>query len=489
MEEEGLIVNGGKLPPKPHIVLKRPQSTVSGLCDDQDVLVEDLNRPLPFDSIRKVVVDFKRKYKCDDIVLPEQKDFRKKWAVLTNAIPNMTGKNLSPEDAIAIIDCTVMGGCEHGALIDKSGIYMINENIELNGWLDWNDFIAKADIARSDSFEFVICSQPNVGLDISGCDLNMRKAIELFWAILQKASYGEANESQVHLLSRWEQTKDTGCSCIAVIVVLALLGWGGYALYNHFPNIKGWFSSLFSGKEEKPIPMDIDAEVKTGTLMIDWIKIRDKLTDLQNEECFKEIKGKMVIVSGEVREIGKTTIGNHTFVSLKADKKSTFKNVNIQFNVPDSLASAVIKWQKGESHVMRGCVDALGDLVDDVVCEKAEILDENEEFRVWVKNHSSSDSSESTVAPSSTSKETSGDSTLKKRKEQLGKLYNAAQLFMTDEQKAKVQELKDKAKDTVEELEKSMTDEDREKMKTLKEGASTTLELYREFKPKKTDDD
>ena len=80
-------------------------------------------------------------------------------------------------------------------------------------------------------------------------------------------------------------------------------------------------------------------------------------------------------------------------------------------------------------------------------------------------------------------------STLKKRKEQLGKLYNAAQLFMTEEQKAKVQALKDKAKNTVEELKESMTDEDREKLKTLKEGASTALELYREFKPKKNDDD
>ena len=443
----------------------------------------------PFDSIRKVIVDFKRKYKCDDIVLPEQKDFRKKWIVLTNSIPKMTGKNPSLDDAIAIIDCTVMGGCEHGALIDKSGIYMINENIELDGWLDWGDFIAKADIARSDTFGFVICSQPNVGLDISSCDLNMRQAIELFWGILQKASNGKANESQVHFVSRWEQAKDTGCSCIAGIIVLALLGWGGYALYNHIPNIKGWFSNLFSEKQEKPIPMDIVAEIKTGSQMIEWIKVRDKMTDLQNGEVFKELKGQMVIVSGEVREIGKTTIGNHTFVSLKVDKKNTFENVNVQFNVSDSLASTVIKWQKGERHIMRGSVDALGDLVDDVVCKKAEILDENEEFRVWVKNHSSSGSSESAVSPSSSHKETSVGSTLKKRKEQLGKLYNAAQLFMTDEQKAKVQALKDKAKNTVEELKKSMTDEDRENLKTLKEGASTALELYREFKPKKNDDD
>ena len=245
----------------------------------------------------------------------------------------------------------------------------------------------------------------------------------------------------------------------------------------------------FKEKEEKQIPMDIDTEVKTGALMIDWIKIRDKLTDLQNEECFKEIKGKMVIVSGEVREIGKTTIGNHTFVSLKVDKKSTFKNVNIQFNVPESLTSTVIKWQKGEKHVMRGCVDAEGDLVDDVVCEKAEILDETQEFLAWVKSHPSSGLSESTATPSSSPKETSEGSALGKRRVQFNKLSNAAQMFMTDEQKAKVQGFKDKAKAAVEEVDKSMTDEDRAKVKNLKEGASTALELYREFKTKKTDGD
>ncbi len=245
----------------------------------------------------------------------------------------------------------------------------------------------------------------------------------------------------------------------------------------------------FKEKEEKPIPMDIDAEIKAGALMVDWIKIRDKLTDLQNKEGFKELKGKMVIVSGEVREIGKTTIGDHTFVSLKVDKKSTFKNVNVQFNVPDSLASTVIKWQKGERHVMRGSVDALGDLVDDIVCEKAEILDENKEFLAWVKSHSSSVSSESTSTPSSSPKETSGGAVLGKRRAQFNKLSNAAQMFMTDEQKGKLQGFKDKAKAVVEEVDKSMTDEDRAKVKNLKEGASTALELYREFKPKKTDGD
>ena len=457
---------------------------------------------IPFDSIRKVMLDFKRKNKCDDIVFPGLSDFRKKWAALTNSIPKITGQNPSLDDAIALIDCTVMGGCEHGALIDKSGIYMVNEKEELDGWLDWENFIANADIARSDSFEVVICSQPNVGLDISGCDLNMRQVIELFWQILQKASNGKANESQVHLVSRWEQTKDTGCSCVVAIVVLALLGWGGYALYKHLPNVKGWFSNLtfFKGKEEARIPMDPAAEMKTAAELFTWIKAKDKMTELQRDVGFKKLKGRMVIVSGEVREIGKTMLGDKPFVSLSAGKIDLIKRINIQFNVSDALARTIVEWQKGERHVMRGCISETGDLTDDVVCDKVELLDKSEELYKYLESINPPISSQSKLTSSSgepSSPEETSSPSLKdmasgmipeKRRKQFNKLSAAAQLFMNDEQKAKLQEFKDKAQSTVEAIDKSMTDEDRAKLKTLKEGASTALELYRELKPKNDDD-
>ncbi len=463
---------------------------------------------IPFDSIRKVMLDFKRKNKCDDIVFPGLSDFRKKWAALTNSIPKITGQNPSLDDAIALIDCTVMGGCEHGALIDKSGIYMVNEKEELDGWLDWENFIANADIARSDSFEVVICSQPNVGLDISGCDLNMRQVIELFWQILQKASNGKANESQVHLVSRWEQTKDTGCSCVVAIVVLALLGWGGYALYKHLPNVKGWFSNLtfFKGKEEARIPMDPAAEMKTAAELFTWIKAHDKMTELQRDVGFKKLKGRMVIVSGEVREIGKTMLGDKPFVSLSVGKIDLIKRINIQFNVSDSLADTIVEWQKGERHIMRGCICKTGDLTDDVVCDKVELLDKSEELYKYLESVNPPASSQSKATSNkvtsssgevSSSEETSSSNLMdmasgivpEKRRKQFSKLSAAAQLFMNDEQKAQLQELKDKAQSTVESIDKSMTDEDRAKLKTLKEGASSALELYRELKPKKNDDD
>ena len=472
-------------------------------------MMNEEQNTIPFDSIRKVILDFKRKNKCDDIVFPGLSDFRAKWGALTNSIPKMTGRNPSLDDAIALIDCTVMGGCEHGALIDKSGIYMVNEKYELDGWLDWENFIANADIGASDSFqEVMICSQPNVGLDISGCDLNMRQSVELFWKILQTASNGKANESQVRLVSQWEQTKDTGCSCIAAVVVLALLGWGGYALYKHIPNIKGWFSNLtfFKGKEEERIPMDPATEMKTAAELFAWIKANDKMTELQRDVGFKKLKGRMVIVSGEVREIGKTMFSDKPFVSLSVGKIDLIKRINIQFNVSDALASTVVEWQKGERHIMRGCIYKRGDLTDDVVCDKVELLDKSEELYKYLESAkppaaSQSKASSNKVTSSSgedaSSEESSSPNLMdmasgivpEKRRKQFNKLSAAAQLFMNDEQKAKLQELKDKAKSTVEEIDKSMTDEDREKLKTLKEGASTALELYRELKPKKNDED
>lgn len=65
---------------------------------------------------------------------------------------------------------------------------------------------------------------------------------------------------------------------------------------------------------------------------------------------------------------------------------SPFEKANIQFNIPDSLTSTVIGWQKGETHVMRGCIKEIGDLVDDVVCDKAEILDKSETLNAYLNS-------------------------------------------------------------------------------------------------------
>lgn len=139
-------------------------------------------------------------------------------------------------------------------------------------------------------------------------------------------------------------------------------------------------------KERMSIPINPAAELKKAYELISWIKSQDKMTELQRKQMFGKLKGQMVIVVGEVREIGKTTFGSKTFVSFTVGKISTFEKANIQFNIPDSLTSTVIGWQKGETHVMRGCIKEIGDLVDDVVCDKAEILDKSETLNAYLNS-------------------------------------------------------------------------------------------------------
>lgn len=144
-------------------------------------------------------------------------------------------------------------------------------------------------------------------------------------------------------------------------------------------------------KERVPIPMNPAVELNTAHELILWIKSQEKMTELQRKQMFGKLKGRMVIVAGEVREIGKTTFGSKTFVSLTVGKISTFEKANIQFNVPDSLTNTVIGWQKGETHVMRGCIKETGDLADDVVCDKAEILDKSETLNAYLNSPKSTE--------------------------------------------------------------------------------------------------
>lgn len=259
MEEEYRIVNGFKLPPKRHVVVKRKVSPSSAEAikhpttsvgdnqgsissdkqNDQEKMSSGSSTSLPFGAIRSVLVGVKEKSKCKDIVLPEQPEFQKKWAALAKSISEKIGNSPNRYDAIAIIDCTVLGGCEYGALIDKSGIYMVSDCQELNGWLDWKDFIEKAEIARRSTSEISICSQPSVGLDISHCKLTISQTHKLFANVLDKASGGKAKSSQVRAISLKEHLRDwTALGIvygISALVALAICA-GVFPFYYEFKN-------------------------------------------------------------------------------------------------------------------------------------------------------------------------------------------------------------------------------------------------------------
>lgn len=103
---------------------------------------------------------------------------------------------------------------------------MVNENRNLTGWLDWNGFIEKAEIARRSTFEISICSQPLVGLDISHCKLTISQAHKLFATVLDKVSGGKAKASQVRTISLKERLRDWTTSGIVygicTLVALAI---------------------------------------------------------------------------------------------------------------------------------------------------------------------------------------------------------------------------------------------------------------------------
>ena len=214
-------------------------------CKELNVPLVQAETSLPLGIIMAVMSYFKRRYKCDAIVLPGQPKFEEKWHALAQSILKLTGESPTRGHALALIDCTALGGCEEGALIDKSGIYMVSGDKELDGWLDWESFVEKADIGRAGFGKIRICSSPNVGLHVLG-SLSVVKAIKLFGAILDKASGGKTKPSQVKVVSKRDRVKDFVLYSVLSIVCLALLGSGywGVKCYAHIQNVEKAFMMM-----------------------------------------------------------------------------------------------------------------------------------------------------------------------------------------------------------------------------------------------------
>ena len=117
-------------------------------------------------------------------------------------------------------------------------------------------------------------------------------------------------------------------------------------------------------------------EIGNGDDLIAWLKGKSGQTNLQNKETFAKQKGRIVVLRGEVKNIGQTMFSSKTYVSLRVAKVGMFDYIDVQFNVPDSLKPTVTAWMKGESHIMRGKLTSQGDLGDDAKCDDGEIVSE-----------------------------------------------------------------------------------------------------------------
>lgn len=118
------------------------------------------------------------------------------------------------------------------------------------------------------------------------------------------------------------------------------------------------------------------AEIGNGDDLIAWLKGKSGQTDIQNKETFGKMKGRFIVLRGEVKNIGQTMFSSKTYVSLRVAKVGMFDYIDVQFNVPDSLKPTVTAWMKGETHIMRGKLTSQGDLEDDAKCDDGEIVSE-----------------------------------------------------------------------------------------------------------------
>ena len=155
-------------------------------CEFEIVAVEPIPEgAIDFDRISDFIKKFKRTSQCDDIVLPNAASFDKKWTNLSGVLESwIDDLSLDPDDAIAILDCTVFGSAKNGVLIDKTGIYTNNDNDEICGWMDWDLFKTSGHITKNGSYDVHLLDDPLVGINVTGCGLSTVKTIKFFKELL-----------------------------------------------------------------------------------------------------------------------------------------------------------------------------------------------------------------------------------------------------------------------------------------------------------------
>ncbi len=164
-----------------------------------------------------------------------------------------------------------------------------------------------------------------------------------------------------------------GCVVLAILMVVV-----GIALVMLIGNAVEKTGNDAKEAENKAIAevstVTVEEASKNGEDLIAWIRNEKNMTDLARDDAFAKMKGKTVVLSGKVREIGKTFFSDEVFVSLTVGQLDALEDINVQFNVRESQTAAVKTWNKDEVHTMRGRIKGHGDLEDDVECDLAEAV-------------------------------------------------------------------------------------------------------------------
>lgn len=176
-----------------------------------------------------------------------------------------------------------------------------------------------------------------------------------------------------------------GCViAIALICVLGVTLLVIIALFVNDRNDGDPHKSVNAEVESKQVVLpDFSAEISNGLALVSWLERKDSLTDFQNKEEFSKLKGKVVILRGKVRDVGRTMVGDNVYVSFTVGQMNLFERINVQFNVAGPVVETVKTWMKNEERVMRGRIKSTGDLEDDVVCVSGEPITE-EQYRTAI---------------------------------------------------------------------------------------------------------
>ena len=141
----------------------------------------------PAPTVRSAIHAAKSRFDSNDIVMPDDNRFDRKWRNMSAVIREKLNREVRKSDGVAIIDCTIFGSAKNGALIDGTGIYMLNASAgggaEFDGFVDWNTFRRCGDILKSAEDVVQICASPKVGLYIGTCSLNINQALDFFKCI------------------------------------------------------------------------------------------------------------------------------------------------------------------------------------------------------------------------------------------------------------------------------------------------------------------
>lgn len=117
----------------------------------------------------------------------------------------------------------------------------------------------------------------------------------------------------------------------------------------------------------------------------------------------------------------------------------------------------------------------------DAVWGESSIPDNNKSSTVVIPEGQDTPVEKNKITVGELTKEIVGGMVSEKKQSQLKDVAEAAKLFMSDEQKSKLQSLKAHATELVEEIDRSMSEKDKEKLMKLKKGAVSAGQLYKEY--------